>query len=296
MAIGGGSVIDVAKAIINFKAQRNNLFNAPYIEAQRSEASSQADASNKELVFVVIPTTSGSGSESTPFATIWDQRARKKLSIESEQLVPDLVQIEVKLLRTMPKDIRLIAAMDALSHSLESLWNKNATPYSKSKSMLAAEILLDNIPKIVSREGSSDAVYENIAYASSIAGQAIALTRTSLAHGISYPLTINFGIPHGIASSFALYQICEKVINHQPNLVNIPNLYSIDYNYILSRLRLIRDVNEINRLYADHLGCVQTWPQYVDEMFTPGRTDNFIINMDGDDVKNLVGSALGYFQ
>ena len=78
---------------------------------------------------IAIPTTSGTGSEVTPFATIWDRKAAKKYSLDTPSVYLIYV-IDPKLTLSLPQDITTISGLDALSHSFESLWNRNANPIS----------------------------------------------------------------------------------------------------------------------------------------------------------------------
>ena len=98
-----------------------------------------------QVLSIAIPTTSGSGAESTKFTTIWDEKNKQKLSFEDESMLPDFVYLNPKFLVSLPKSLTLSTCLDALCHSLDSLWNKNKTPESIQLSIEALELSLIHI-------------------------------------------------------------------------------------------------------------------------------------------------------
>ncbi len=186
VAFGGGFVIDAAKQITSRLLAAN---------LRSSQSGPQ---------IVAIPTISGSGSEVTPFATTWV--AGRKSSIEDPRLCPTVLFLVPEFAIGAPTDKALAAALDALSHALEAVWNVRATPASDENAAAAIATLVPLLSSL-SRRHLQVGEQARLMMASAQAGQAIAQTRTALAHSISYPVTGELGLPHGIASSFALPQI-----------------------------------------------------------------------------------------
>ena len=120
IAIGGGSVIDIAKLI-----RINSIFNV-------FECKIENKLFYKKKYLYVIPTTAGTGSEMTPFSTLWDYEKKRKISIESEYMLPDLIFLSPKMLLTHSENGLLYPFLDSVSHCLESLWNKNKNSFSEA--------------------------------------------------------------------------------------------------------------------------------------------------------------------
>jgi alcohol dehydrogenase class IV len=196
VAVGGGSVLDTAKAIKMFFSVEDW---ADFQHQVKYGVSSKPNGCQ----IVAIPTTAGSGSEFTPFATLWDRQESKKLSIDSPWLLPNTQIVDPILLSTLSGDKLLYPALDAISHSVESLWSKKKTPESREYALSALSFSHNAIASF--KKGTSDLT--QFALASTHAGRAIAISRTALAHSISYPLTLTYGVPHGLACSFTLGEI-----------------------------------------------------------------------------------------
>ena len=125
VAVGGGSVLDTAKAL-SFLLSLDDI-NFSLYEAL-SENLSLPESSPLHLV--TLPTTAGTGSEMTPFATVWDGKNNKKYSLARSDLFPVFALLDAELSLTLPHEITVIGGLDALSHALESVWNVNAGPVS----------------------------------------------------------------------------------------------------------------------------------------------------------------------
>ena len=110
------------------------------------------------------------------------------------------------------KELTLVTALDALSHSMESIWNKNANPLSTKYAIEASRKILKYLP-LLTQDLSSIHLRTKLAEASLLAGLAFSNTKTALAHNLSYPMTLRWGIEHGIACSFTLPLIMRSVEN-----------------------------------------------------------------------------------
>ncbi|MGX3098123.1 phosphonoacetaldehyde reductase [Helicobacter sp. 23-1046] len=187
IALGGGSVIDSAK----FLSVDSVLENGNFI------------IKSQPKYLYALPTTSGTSSELTHWATIWDNDAFIKHSLSDEILYPKEAIYDPRLTLSLPRETTIHTALDALSHSFESIWNNNANPISTHYALNAIEIILRDLVDL-SHNLDSLPLRTHIMQASMYAGLAFSNTQTALAHALSYPLTMRFGTPHGLACSFSL--------------------------------------------------------------------------------------------
>ncbi|HET7728492.1 MAG TPA: iron-containing alcohol dehydrogenase PsrA [Usitatibacter sp.] len=205
VALGGGSAIDTAKALMvgtpggDFGALLALL------------ATGKAFTPDRVKALVAIPTTAGTGSEVTPWATIWDQAAGRKHSLHLEATWPEAALVDSELMLTLPPSVTLQSGLDALSHALESIWNVNANPVSDTLAVAAAREVMATLPALMASPADL-ALRTRMSLAAVKAGLAFSNTKTALAHSISYEMTLRFGLPHGIACSFTLPMVLRRAI------------------------------------------------------------------------------------
>jgi len=198
VAFGGGSAIDAAKAIrLATHSQCQSLPLSLLI------ARPELHPKSNELPLYVLPTTAGTGSEVTPFATIWDYADRKKLSLSGPAIFPTRAFVDPALTDHLPAEVTLSTGLDAINQAAESIWNRNANPISMGFAIKAFELGYAALPELVSGRASPKH-RDQMAEASVLSGMAISHTRTALCHSVSYPLTARFGIPHGLACAFTM--------------------------------------------------------------------------------------------
>jgi len=206
IAIGGGSVIDTAKALALSLASDSDR---PLESVVRGGAPQDWRAS---LKLIAAPSTAGTGSEVTPFATVWDGAGHRKHSLSGERLYPHTAVLDPDLTVTLPPDETLHTALDSLSHALESLWNKHRTSLSELHAFRALELAAAALPRVL-RQPDDIKARAQMQQVSLLAGLAISQTRTALAHSVSYPLTSRYNVPHGLACSFTLPAILRANID-----------------------------------------------------------------------------------
>jgi phosphonate metabolism-associated iron-containing alcohol dehydrogenase len=160
---------------------------------------------------IAVPTTSGTGSEVTGWATVWHKAAGKKYSLHLPETWPEAALVDPELVLSLPAGPTLSAGLDALSHALESVWNINANPVSDNHAVNAARAVLATLPALMKNLGDIE-LRSRMALAALTAGLAFSNTRTALAHSISYDMTIRHGLPHGIACSFTLPLVLKRAI------------------------------------------------------------------------------------
>lgn len=197
VAVGGGSSIDTAKALI--VGTETKSFES--LLELLATGKKFTPASSKKLI--AVPTTAGTGSEVTPWATIWDNKQQKKYSLHLDCTWPTAAIIDPDLMLTIPRSITIATGLDALSHALESIWNVNANPISDTFAISAIQEIFDVLPELSEDLLNAD-LRSRMALAAMKAGLAFSNTKTALAHSISYEMTLRHGLTHGIACSFTL--------------------------------------------------------------------------------------------
>ena len=143
IALGGGSAIDAAKVLA---VTLVHPVEKPLTACLREGGVQSWKAA---LPLIAIPTTSGTGSEVTPFATVWDSTANKKHSVAGATLFPRYALLDPELTLTLPEDVTLHTGLDAVSHALESLWNRNRTGISEAHALQALRLANTALPGIV---------------------------------------------------------------------------------------------------------------------------------------------------
>lgn len=195
VAIGGGSVMDAAKSLCClFGKSINTVDDLRRIIQDRDYSVSSAK-------WIGVPTTSGTGSEVTCWATIWDPIKNVKYSIEDHNNFAYAAVIDPHLSANMPLKLAVSSALDAAAHAAESYWAKASNIISKALALSAIKTITANFEGLF--EGSTRAG-EYMAKGSVTAGLAFSATKTTACHSISYPLTMKYNIPHGVAVSMLL--------------------------------------------------------------------------------------------
>jgi len=209
VAVGGGSVIDTAKALM---VAPQSLEFDDFLAALRSGHPWKPSHVRR---LIAIPTTAGTGSEMTPWATIWDRAAHRKLSLHLPETWPHTALVDAELMLGLSPAVTLQSGLDALSHSLEAIWNVNANPISDTFATAAARDILKTLPALM-QQPDDLALRAAMALAAVKAGMAFSNTRTALAHSISYEMTLRHGLPHGIACSFTLPMVLHRAMGCDP--------------------------------------------------------------------------------
>lgn len=208
LAIGGGSVIDMAKLI--------NIFLANEQVEGLDIIKNSGLISKKGHPFIAIPTTAGTGSEATHFAVVYYNN--KKYSVAHQFVLPDVVILNPELTFSQSPYLTACAGLDALSQAIESFWSTGATEHSKTYAKQAIAILLEHIePCVLSPTKTNRELLMKGAY---LAGKAINISKTTVAHAMSYAFTSYFAIPHGHAVFLTLPQFLIENFNVTSTNVN----------------------------------------------------------------------------
>jgi alcohol dehydrogenase class IV len=191
ISIGGGSVIDMAKLINALGSQDTEDF-IDIIKTNR--------IINNGLPLIAIPTTSGTGSESTHFAVVYVDGI--KFSLAHPFILPTIAIVDPDLSLNMPKYLAACTGMDALSQAVESYWANGATDESLIYSSEAITLINKSFVKSINTNDIEAKI--DMAKAANLAGRAINISKTTAPHAISYGITSTFSIPHGHAVALTL--------------------------------------------------------------------------------------------
>jgi alcohol dehydrogenase len=268
VALGGGSVIDTAKAL----AAAGDDFG----RVQRTLETGTSAEDLVALPIIAVPTTAGTGSEVTCWATLWHAAADKKYSLLHPNLYPEHAVMDPELLLGLPRDLTISTALDALSHALESLWNVNANPVSRSLAVAAAREMLAALPPLVADLTDLD-LRSRVACAALLAGLAFSNTKTALAHALSYPVTLRYGVPHGIACSFSLPMVMRGAIGAKRACDQaLQDIFGSDLEAGAGRLAVFLTELGVSPDPGDHGIGEEAWRNIVQGAFAGARGKNYI--------------------
>lgn len=278
IAIGGGSPMDLAKVVIAYLGTgETNILKLIEYENKYT----------KDIPSIFIPTTHGTGSEATMWGTVWNMVEKKKNSISHPSLYPTVAILDGNLTTSLPIDTSIITILDALSHSFEAIWNKNANDVSTSYAIEAISLILSNIESF-KKDPNNLEIRNKLLIASNKAGLAFSNTKTAAAHSISYPLTIHFDIPHGIAASITLIPLLD--INSNSIAKPLDVLYKkldLNCNGLKEKILSIPEYFIPFNL-ADWGVTKKNIPQIVEESFTKGRMENNITLLSEIDILKIL--------
>ena len=193
IAVGGGSAMDVAKCIKAYANMRGSGDDGEYLKQE---------ITSNDIPFLVMPTTAGTGSETTRYAVIYFEG--KKQSVTSESFIPQTVLMNPDSLKTLPMYQRKSTMMDALCHAIESFWSVNSTEESRKYSRDAIKNILAHMDGYLHNTEKGNA---GMLMAAHMAGKAINITQTTAGHAMCYKITSMFGCAHGHAAI-----LCDRIL------------------------------------------------------------------------------------
>jgi len=234
ISIGGGSAIDTGKTIAilskNPGSVRNFLLKEVLIK-------------NNGLPFIAIPTTAGTGSEVTPYASIIDEKNKQKISLAHRHIYPDVAIVDPSLTLTLPRRITAITGMDALTQGMESYWSVNANSKSDPYALTTVKLAFENLREACNHPENIE-FRKNMTKASLLSGAAISHTETTIVHSVSYPITVYFNVPHGLACSLTLPYFMEYNSEGVPERI-------LDISKIMGAENISGGVRRLKKLISD---------------------------------------------
>lgn len=198
VAFGGGSPLDVAKAVAVLGSYGGKI----------TDYEGVGKVPGPVVPILAIPTTAGTGSEVTAFSVITDHSRDYKLTVGSEFLLPEAVILDPDLITTVPEKTAAYCGVDAMVHALESYISLASSPFSDMCALKALELIGKNIRAYVADRGNVDAA-EGMLLGSLFAGIAFSHARLGDVHAMSHPVSAFFDVPHGLANAVILPTVVE---------------------------------------------------------------------------------------
>jgi alcohol dehydrogenase class IV len=320
LAVGGGSAIDVAKCIKMAVLGLENTTGKSLFEGQQAgkSTSQQVNGRSSEskdvlaqslpsrdgrraklnestsrpvdlysLPLIAIPTTAGTGSESTHNAVMYYEGAKQTMT--NDTILPDYALLEPAVLKTLPLYQKKCTMLDALCQGIESWWSVNSTDESKSYARQAVERIVEYWHSYIVDNDAEAAA--QIMWAANYAGRAINISATTAAHAMSYKITSLYGLPHGHAVAVCLPEIWEYMLSHPERCIDPRGeAYILDIFQSISQLISIQGFRKL----MDELGMQQPVSRQREEELTllsrsvnPVRMKNNPVAIDEQQARKL---------
>jgi alcohol dehydrogenase len=283
VGLGGGSAMDVAKiASVSIPAIKEG------IQIDDLLKDSTLFSRFKEIDCIQVPTTAGTGSEVTPFATVWDYESQQKKSLSHPLMYAKKAFIDPDFLSKVPLAVAISTGLDALNQAFESIWNVNANEFTRPLSRRAAVLALQGLP-VINEVPNDPELREKLSLASLFAGLAISQTRTSICHSISYPLTLKYGIEHGMACSFSVLE----VFKYNSAFIK-EDLESIELELNLDPYMVLKSIikqHGVNAYLAKSLPNKSIFSESIEDFITAGRFENNIRKCSRNDLIKIITAS-----
>lgn len=202
IGLGGGSAIDVAKAVSLLAGSGGSLID--YIGVDLVPC--------RGLPLIAMPTNGGTGSEVTPIAVFTNPEARWKRGIVSRHILPDVAVVDPEMAVSGPPKMTAMSGMDALTHAIESYTSTRANPHTDMYAIEAVRLIATWLRKAF-EDGSNLEARTGMAQGSLFAGVSLANAGVAAVHALAYPLGVNFGVPHGLANAILLPYVMRFNVN-----------------------------------------------------------------------------------
>ena len=234
IALGGGSAMDAAKIMwvmyeypdanfedmaMDFMDIRKRVYTFPEM--------------GKKAYFVAIPTSSGTGSEVTPFAIITDAETGVKWPLADYQLLPNMAIVDVDNMMTQPKGLTSASGIDVMTHAIEAFVSIMATDYTDGLAMKAVKMVFENLPSAYENGANDPKAREEMANASCMAGMAFANAFLGLNHSMAHKLGAFHHLPHGVANAVLLTEVMRYTASEVPTKMGTFSQYQ--YPHALAR-------------------------------------------------------------
>lgn len=292
IAIGGGSSIDVAKAVALLATNGGKIESYEGIDTFE----------NGLLPLIAIPTTAGTASEVTSFTVITDEEREYKFTIGGVKISPKWAVVDPVLTLTLPQSVTAATGLDALVHAIESYTSKMANPITKALAREAIRKISRNLRQAV-YNGDTLKYRDEMLMGSLLAGLAFNNTRLGNCHALSHPISAIYGVPHGVANAVLIPHVMEF------NMKAVPELFAdiaLDMGENLEGLTMMekaqKAVDSVRRLAKD-VGIPETFESFgIDEQNIKKMTEDALLSGNikvnprittYDDVVELYKKAIG---
>ena len=229
IALGGGSAMDAGKImwVLYEHPEADFLDMAMRFIDIRKRVYTFPEMGQKAY-FIAIPTSSGTGSEVTPFAVITDQTTGHKYPLADYQLLPNMAIIDTDLMMSAPKGLTAASGFDAMVHALEAYVSVMATDYTDGLAIRAMQLIFENLPTAYN-DGTNVAAREKMATASTMAGMAFANAFLGVCHSMAHKLGAYHHLPHGVANALLLTDVMRYNADEKPRKMGTFSQYKFPH-------------------------------------------------------------------
>lgn len=255
IGLGGGSAMDAGKAIAMLQKNPGSI--REYLDQERF-------CQTKGLPIITIPTTSGTGSEVTPFTVITHKAKKAKPAIAPPENFPDVALVDPELTMTMPFEVAGSTGLDALCQAVEGFWSTQANPVTRSLAFQAIKLAMENLESACFKKDKESVI--KMALASHLTGIEMSNIGNTSIHPLSYPITLDYHVPHGFACAIflpATIRFNVKTIEDRfRDLLRILNISSVEafadqVDSIMERLKAPRRLGEVGVKVEDIPGIAK---------------------------------------
>ncbi len=244
ISLGGGSPIDAGKiAWLLYENPDVKFEDIAMVFMDIRKRICDAGTLGKKAQFVAIPTTSGTGSETTPFAVITDDATHIKYPIADYALTPNMAILDANLVMTMPKSLCAASGIDSLTHALEAYASIMSTEFSNSNAEKAIKLIFKYLPDSYKDGANNPQAREYMHYAASIAGMSFANAFLGICHSMAHKLGAAFNIPHGFANALLICQVVKYNSDEKPTKQGLFPQYK--YPHARQRYAAVADLIEL---------------------------------------------------
>ncbi|MCW8916112.1 MAG: iron-containing alcohol dehydrogenase [Magnetovibrio sp.] len=274
VGVGGGSCVDFAKALAICATHPHDVWS--YVNLS-NKPPKPVDA-DKVLPVIAVPTTSGTGSEVTPFSVVINRDTMQEGTIKEPSIFPKVAIVDPELMVGLPANWTAITGVDAFSHALESYFNKqNRTPYSDMICLEAIRWIVEHLPTAY-RDGSDMVARSGMAYGATLAGLAISMAGTTVGHALVHPTDARVGTPHGVSVSIYLLAVLKHTLPTEGDrFVNIAKIFAPDFQ------------GSQNEVIQHGVESIETFLAQFD---FPKKLSDYGVTM--DQVEEIVDDTVGY--
>lgn len=269
VSVGGGSSLDTAKAVALLSRQDapdEELFSTAFTE--------------DVLPIIAVPTTSGTGSEVTPYAMITDSKRGTKNNLKQQTFFSKFAFVDPRYTMTMPRSVAVNTSIDAMTHAMESIFAKTTNPLVQAIAYESIGTMAKAFPKMLKNALTAED-HENMALASVMAGMVVSQTRTTILHGASYPLTSHKHIAHGRAMALIIANYMRFTAKYEPDVIDrlmrTMNMKDLD-EFCRTMGTLVGDIKEEERLTPEEI------EKFTEEVMASHNLINTRVPVTRDDV------------
>lgn len=234
IALGGGSAMDAAKIMwVLYEHPEADFMDMAMRFIDIRKRVYTFPKMGEKAYFVAIPTSSGTGSEVTPFAVITDEKTGAKYPLADYELMPNMAIVDTDLMMSAPKGLTCASGLDAMVHAIEAYASVMATDFSDGLALRSLKLTFENLPECVENGQTAVKARENMAHSATLAGMAFANAFLGIGHSLAHKLGAYHHLPHGICCALVIENVMR--FNANPIPAKMGTFSQYDHPHTLER-------------------------------------------------------------